>query len=215
MQLGNSNSSLGARRYESEKIMTSSQDKVVIYSHSQIPDKNKVEQQLAEKLNPFRMADYVFVEEDQIKAGMGGGAVDRALGSDFYQVLAVPNISDFCSNFESENMLLTFLEMLSENKIRFISLNNDLDINASEAQFVLQVLKEFRTKSFEAKSKSVREALRLAKEEGKSLGRPQKLNSNTIFALREKGLTMMEVAKLLNISVGSVHRVLEKGNELR
>lgn len=127
-----------------------------------------------------------------------------------FAVFSVWSISEFCESFPSEAKLLECLESLSKSSTIFVSVSDALQFKTSEAQFILEILKQYRKKSSELRSEGIRKGISFSKEEGRSWGRPQKLNDQAIQDLRLTGLTMQEIADTLKISVGSVHRVLSK-----
>jgi DNA invertase Pin-like site-specific DNA recombinase len=50
-----------------------------------------------------------------------------------------------------------------------------------------------------------------AKQQGKKLGRPSKLNAslvNAVNLLREKGVTVRDISKTCSVGVGTVYRIL-------
>lgn len=129
-----------------------------------------------------------------------------------FNALVISNIKELCLHIFSEDDLYVFLSTLSQVNIRFISLEDRIDISTSQAQFILFFMKIFKSNVFSSRSENVRRGIQSAKESGKTLGRPTKRNIEKIKDLREKGFTMQKIADRLRLSVGSVHRTLASNN---
>lgn len=125
--------------------------------------------------------------------------------------LVVKSLDDICDVISNEDELFSLLWQISEKNIRFISINEKIDVLGSEAKLALMLLKKYRETVFRKKSESVRNGIQNAKEKGKPLGRPVKRDIEKINELRSKGFTIQKIAETLKLSVGSVHRSLARG----
>ena len=190
---------------------TASPSKVASYFIANNQDKRlSLELDIKIILKKFKDHKYFHFENATDKQNSAGDlhALMAALYHKEFDTLVVSSIKDVCLGLFNEDDLHFFLSILSEQNIRVISLEDHLDILASQSQLILLFIKIFKSTVFDYRSANVRKGLQNAKEGGKTLGRPEKRNVQEIKELREKGFTMQKIAEILKLSVGSVHRAL-------
>lgn len=124
--------------------------------------------------------------------------------------LAVPSLRNVFDKFDTEDGLLLFLSEISSKKIQFIAEAERINADSSHASFVLDIIGAYRTCLSEERSANVRKGLESARQMGRILGRPTKIDSQKVKDLRDGGLTIQAIANTLNVSVGSVHRALSE-----
>jgi DNA invertase Pin-like site-specific DNA recombinase len=106
---------------------------------------------------------------------------------------------------------LDVLETLKMHRCDFISIKQQIDTGSPTGQLIFNIFASLA--SFERSQILERTALgrARAKERGVKFGRPSKMNSSVAEAvrlLREKGAGIKEIAKSLEIGVGSVYKAL-------
>lgn len=106
---------------------------------------------------------------------------------------------------------LEILETLKNHRTDFISLKQQIDTSSPTGQLIFNIFACLA--SYERTQILERTALgrERAKARGVKFGRPSKMNSSVAEAvrlLREKGAGIKEIAKSLEIGVGSVYKVI-------
>ena len=106
---------------------------------------------------------------------------------------------------------LDILESLKAHRCDFISIKQQIDTSSPTGQLIFNIFASLA--SFERSQILERTALgrERAKARGVRFGRPSKMNSSVAEAvrlLREKGAGIKEIAKSLQIGVGSVYQAL-------
>jgi len=106
------------------------------------------------------------------------------------------------------------LEQLESLDVALISYSQKIDTSKPSGQFFYKTVAELCQLESDAKSESVRLGLAKAKQRGTRLGRPQKdpAAQNRILALREKGLTMRQIASKEKLSPAGVFKILQRAN---
>ena len=110
--------------------------------------------------------------------------------------------------FRSLKDLISTLQELSELGIDFISLKDNIDLTTSSGRLMMHLLGAFA--EFEASliRERVRAGLNNARTKGIRLGRPRLRNDVRITSLRERGLSVRQIATQLGTSIGSVQRAI-------
>lgn len=108
---------------------------------------------------------------------------------------------------------LEILEMLKSHRCDFISISQNLDTSSITGQLLFNLLAVLA--NYERTMILERTALgrARAKERGVKFGRPTKFNDSvavSVRMLREKGAGIREIAKSLQIGVGTVYKALGK-----
>jgi DNA invertase Pin-like site-specific DNA recombinase len=107
---------------------------------------------------------------------------------------------------------LDILDTLRERQVQFVSIKQQIDTGSSVGKLIFEIFACLA--SYERTQILERTALgrERAKARGVRFGRPSKMNSSVAEAvrlLREKGAGIKEIAKSLQIGVGSVYKALE------
>lgn len=110
--------------------------------------------------------------------------------------------------FRSLKDLIATLQELTELKIDFISLKDNIDLTTSSGRLMMHMLGAFA--EFEASliKERVRAGLNNARAKGKRLGRPKVRDDARIQSLRATGLSVRQIAAQIGTSIGSVQRSL-------
>ena len=103
---------------------------------------------------------------------------------------------------------MAFITTLNPKRIRFISLSDSIDTEATAKEFVPAVCLAVQTCKKRFKSKRVQHSLQLAKTLGEPVGRPKTRDDKKIRELRSGGLSTKEIAAHLQVSLRTVSRSL-------
>lgn len=94
--------------------------------------------------------------------------------------------------------------------VRFISVQDQIDLSTPYGRFMFQVFSAFSELEREIiKERCARGRLK-AVESGKYLGRPKSINYRKVMDLYSLGKSNREIAKVLSISKSSVHKIISK-----
>jgi DNA invertase Pin-like site-specific DNA recombinase len=102
--------------------------------------------------------------------------------------VVVKNTSELWTIVADEDQLLGFLKFISVKKIRFVSIEDQIDLNASQSELILLLLEQYRRQVFHQRSKNVRMGIQQAKKSGKALGRPTKCDSEKNTRVKTSGI---------------------------
>ena len=108
---------------------------------------------------------------------------------------------------------LDILDTLRERQVQFVSIKQQIDTGSSVGKLIFEIFACLA--SYERTQILERTALgrERAKARGVRFGRPSKMNSSVAGAvrlLREKGAGIKDIAKSLQIGVGTVYKALEQ-----
>ena len=111
--------------------------------------------------------------------------------------------------FRSLKDLVTTLQELTELRVDFISLKDQIDLSTSSGRLMMHMLGAFA--EFEASliRERVRAGLRNARSKGKVFGRPKLRDDNRIRLLRSQGLSIRKIASEIGFSTTAVQRGLK------
>ncbi|MBO0477386.1 recombinase family protein [Vagococcus sp. DIV0080] len=121
-------------------------------------------------------------------------------------MIVIANLTVFEKTLKQFLPIITYLKL---NHIELVSL--DEGINTEETMDVLTVVSAVQDMDEKVKSKLTKDALRLKKEEGISLGRP-KIAEETIeriYHLYKQHYSLREISDLTEVSLGSVHKYIK------
>jgi DNA invertase Pin-like site-specific DNA recombinase len=109
---------------------------------------------------------------------------------------------------------LDILDTLRERQVQFVSIKQQIDTGSSVGKLIFEIFACLA--SYERTQILERTALgrERAKARGVRFGRPSKMNSSVAEAvrlLREKGAGIKDIARSLEIGVGTVYKALEHG----
>jgi len=108
--------------------------------------------------------------------------------------------------------LVNTISMLKEQGVNFISyMEKDFDTTTATGQLMFHIVSAFA--QFERDMISERTKLKLQhlKNKGVKLGRPTKVGFGKAFELKQKGLSLSEIGKLIGCDRSTVSKVLKKG----
>lgn len=112
--------------------------------------------------------------------------------------------------FRSLKDLVNTLQYLTDCGVQFISLKDNIDLSTATGRLMVHILAAFG--EFEASliKERVVAGLRNARSKGVRLGRPRKqCPVDKILELKQQGISIRDIAKELNLSRGTVYRVIE------
>ncbi|WP_050002440.1 recombinase family protein [Thermococcus eurythermalis] len=130
-------------------------------------------------------------------------------------VLIVSELSRLGRNLS--DVIFVLDKLIREKKVRVISCKENLDSHRDAFQFKVMttLISLFADLEREFIRKRTREGLMRAKEQGKHIGRPRKLNYKLIFKLWEEGKSISEIVDLTGYSYSAVavaiHRAKKRG----
>lgn len=108
--------------------------------------------------------------------------------------------------------LVSALEELSEKKVEFISIKENVDTTTSVGKAMFGMIAVMAQLERDMIRERVKSGLRHAKSKGIKLGRPSVVRTEMIKALAKDGTrTLREIASELGISHSSVSRILKAG----
>lgn len=110
--------------------------------------------------------------------------------------------------------LLNLLDYFNENKINFVSIQNNIDTTTSMGKFFFTIMSAFSEMEAELIRDRVRSGLANAKEKGKRLGRPPK-NKNEAKVIEDYKKTNKSITQIAienDISRPTVYRYLTNNN---
>ena len=105
--------------------------------------------------------------------------------------------------------LLNTLDTLSTLNIGFISYSDNFDTTTAQGKLMFSIVGAFAEFERSLIQERVKLGIKRAVANGIKLGRPKlKVNKYTLLNLRNQGLSIRQIAKEVNVSVGSVHNKL-------
>ena len=112
--------------------------------------------------------------------------------------------------FRSLRELVNTIQLLKDHGVQFISLKDHIDLSTAQGMLLMQLLGSFA--EFEASliRERVRAGLAAAKKRGRRLGRPRTINREMVQHLRDKGLSMGQIAKELGVTKSGVSKTLRQ-----
>jgi len=107
--------------------------------------------------------------------------------------------------------LLDVVEQLNALGITLIFQREKIDTKSAMGQFFLTVLSSIAQLERETMIARINQGIARAKSQGKKLGRPSKVNDsliNAVTLLRDKGVSIRDIAKTCTVGVGTVYAIL-------
>jgi len=107
--------------------------------------------------------------------------------------------------------LLQVVEELNSLNITLIFQRENIDTKTAMGQFFLTVLSSIAQLERETMISRINAGLDRAKNQGKKLGRPSKINQslvNAVTLLHTKSVTVRDISKTCSVGVGTVYRIL-------
>ena len=107
--------------------------------------------------------------------------------------------------------LLTTMDLLKDWKVDFVSyMDKSMDTTTSSGRFMFQVLASVGELERSIISERTKLKLNHLRSRGVRLGRPLKANYETVYQLRDKGLSLGKIGKELSLDRSSVSKILKK-----
>lgn len=110
--------------------------------------------------------------------------------------------------FRSMKHLVVTLNELQELGVQFISMRDQINMSTSSGRLMTHLLAAFAEFEADIIRERVMSGLKNAKAKGKILGRPKVINPNVVMSLRQKGLSLSEIARQIGVSKSSVSKTL-------
>ena len=107
--------------------------------------------------------------------------------------------------------LLNVVEELNTLNITLIFQRENIDTKSAMGQFFLTVLASIAQLERETMISRINAGIARAKQQGKKLGRPSKINQslvNAVTLLHTKSVTVRDISKTCSVGVGTVYRIL-------
>jgi DNA invertase Pin-like site-specific DNA recombinase len=111
--------------------------------------------------------------------------------------------------FDDHENAIRFLAILESKSVRFIAVDDDFDTQKCGAPYG-ELLRLVRAAKATLRAERAREGLALAKESGKTIGRPTNGFDNQVRSLRSNGETIRGIALQLGIPASTVQSILER-----
>lgn len=114
--------------------------------------------------------------------------------------------------------VLKLLEDLDKRGIKFISDKENFDTSTSFGKFAIQILASLNELNRSVINEKVRAGIESARSRGKVGGRPRLAQEKIDYALflyDQKKLTISEITKQVNISVGSLYSAIRERKEAK
>lgn len=107
--------------------------------------------------------------------------------------------------------LLEVVEELHALNITLIFQRENIDTKSAMGQFFLTVLASIAQLERETMISRIHAGIDRARQQGKKLGRPSKINQslvNAVSLLREKGVSIRDIGKTVNVGIGTIYAIL-------
>ncbi len=109
----------------------------------------------------------------------------------------------------STKHLILALEEFKNLGVDFVSYQENIDTSSPLGSAIFTIISAVAQLERDIIAERVKAGLRRAKENGKKLGRPPvRIDEEEVFRLRERGLSLREIARRLNLSKSTVARHL-------
>lgn len=169
-------------------------------------------------LNQYAQQNGHTISHEYIDHGISGSKRDRVslnkmledarLGkfSTIY-VLGIDRLSRSVKN------LIEVVETLNKHNIQIMFHREKIDTKTVTGNFFLTVLGSLYEMERNIMIERINSGISRAKSQGKHCGRPSKINSSLIASvslLREKGVSIRDIAKTCSIGIGSCYKILSQ-----
>ena len=115
----------------------------------------------------------------------------------------------------SVKTLIEVVESLNQCGVQIHFMRENIDTRTATGSFFLTVLGSLYQLERQVMIDRINQGIARAKSQGKSCGRPSKINSSLIASikmLREKGVSIRDIAKTCSIGVGTTMKILKENN---
>lgn len=106
--------------------------------------------------------------------------------------------------------LLNIFDELTCIGVAFISLKDGIDVTSASGKLLVHLLGAFSEFESNLLRERVRSGIEARKRRGLPHGRPRLIDEARASLLREKGFSLSQIAKVLNVSKSTVHKTLKK-----
>ncbi|MGE4131416.1 MAG: recombinase family protein [Bdellovibrionales bacterium] len=155
--------------------------------------------------------EYIF--EDQIKdstrpalAALFEKAQERTF--DFMLVTRIDRLEEEARSVENLARIIAILDAAG---VRFIATGDALDSADTAGRFLIGARAAVAAAKVVIKSERLSDALKAAHEAGSPVGRPKTRDDELIAGLRERGLSLKQIAEKTGHSIWAVQRALRSG----
>ena len=191
--------------------------RVVIYARVST-EKQTLENQLSELREVASRNNWQIVDEYLEKVS---GAKSRSERKEFDRLMkdSIRGRFDLIMAWDVSRLgrslknLIEFIEDIHEKNIDLYLHVNGIDTSTSSGRAMFAMIGVFSQFEREIIKERINSGLARAKAEGKKLGRPTNFNSGmaqSVRLLREQGMPIKQIAKNLEIGVGTVYKALDK-----
>jgi DNA invertase Pin-like site-specific DNA recombinase len=111
----------------------------------------------------------------------------------------------------STKFLIDTLEEFQRLNVNFVSLSESLDLSTPIGRAMYGIIASINALEKDIIAERVKTGMRNAKAKGKQIGRLKTRPTETILELRSKGYTYKQIAKMLNVSEGTVGNAIRDG----
>lgn len=112
--------------------------------------------------------------------------------------------------FRSLKDLVITLQNLADLQVEFVSLKENIDLTTSSGRLLMQIIGAMG--EFEASliKERVMAGLANARAKGKKLGRPRHINLEQVHELRNQGMSLGQISKIVGATRSAVSKALRK-----
>ncbi len=110
----------------------------------------------------------------------------------------------------STKMLIDTLYEFELLKVNFISVSENLDLAIPLGRAMFTIISALSSLERELIAEKSRLGVMAARARGKQIGRPRTVADDVIVALRDKGLSYREIAKMLKVGQGSITAAIRR-----
>ncbi len=111
----------------------------------------------------------------------------------------------------STKHLIDVLEEFESYGVNFISLSEQVDLSTAIGKAMYTIISAIAALERDLISERVKNGMKNARAKGKQIGRERIRPTDSILSLRSKGYTYKEIARMLNVSEGTVGNAIKDG----
>ena len=111
----------------------------------------------------------------------------------------------------STKFLLDSLEEFNDLEVNFVSLSENVDLSTAIGKAMFVIISAIAALERDLVSERVKLGMSNARAKGKQIGREKTRPTEAILALRSKGYTYKQIARMLDVSEGTVGNAIKDG----
>ncbi len=111
----------------------------------------------------------------------------------------------------STKFLLDSLEEFNDLDVNFVSLSENVDLSTAIGKAMFTIISAIAALERDLISERVKNGMKNARAKGKQIGREKTRPTEAILALRSKGYTYKQIARMLDVSEGTVGNAIRDG----